>query len=88
MTNINQEIRDAIKEGKMVIGTRTVMKGAKRGSVSSIIYASNCPENTKKDLQYYASGEFISVKEFKGSSFQLGELCGKPFNVLLIGIKK
>lgn len=88
MANINQEIREAIKEKKILIGTRTVIKSVKSGAVTNVIYASNCPENTKKDLEYYSKNEFMSMRQFEGNSFQLGELCGKPFNVLLIGIKK
>ena len=88
MATVNQEIKDAMKEKKIVIGSRTVMKGIKRGHLNSIIYASNCPEITRKDLEYYSKSGFLGLKEFKGSSVQLGELCGKPFNVLLVGIKK
>ncbi len=84
----DQEIREAMKEKRLVIGSRSVMKGVKGGSVKNVVFASNCPENTKKDLEYYASGSFVAIKEFSGSSLQLGELCGKPFNILLVGIKK
>jgi large subunit ribosomal protein L30e len=86
--NVNQEIKEAMKEKKILIGSRTVIKGVKRGHLDSVIYASNCPEETRKDLEYYSRGGFLELKEFKGNSVQLGELCGKPFNVLLIGIRK
>jgi large subunit ribosomal protein L30e len=84
----DQEIREAIKEKRIVIGTRSVMKGVKGGGVKNVFFASNCPESTKKDLEYYASGSFVTLMEFSGNSLQLGELCGKPFNILLVGIKK
>ena len=86
--NVNQEIKEAMKEKKILIGSRTVMKGVKRGHIDSVIYASNCPEETKKDLEYYSKSGFLGVKQFKGNSVQLGEICGKPFNVLLVGIRK
>jgi large subunit ribosomal protein L30e len=88
MPTINQEIKEAIKEKKMMIGSRTVVKSVKKGLIHNVIYASNCPENTRKDMEYYSKNGFITVREFNGTSVQLGELCGKPFNVLLIGIKK
>ena len=88
MANINQEIREAIKENKILIGTRTVIKSVKAGSVTNVIYASNCPENTRKDLEYYSKSDFLTIKQFEGNSFQLGELCGKPFNVLMVAIRK
>jgi large subunit ribosomal protein L30e len=86
--NVNQEIKEAMKEKKIVIGSRTVIKCVKGGHINNVIYASNCPEETRKDLEYYSKSGFLGLKEFKGSSVQLGELCGKPFNVLLVGIKK
>jgi large subunit ribosomal protein L30e len=88
MTNANQEIKEAIKEKRIVIGSRTVMKGVKRGHITSLIYASNCPEGMMKDIAYYSQNNFVAIKEFNGSSLQLGEACGKPFNVLMVGIKK
>ncbi|MCX6814058.1 MAG: 50S ribosomal protein L30e [Candidatus Aenigmarchaeota archaeon] len=88
MATVNHEIKEAMKEKKIIIGSRTVIKGVKRGHINSVIYASNCPEETRKDLEYYSKSEFVAVKDFKGNSVQLGEICGKPFNVLLVGIKK
>ena len=88
MATLNQEIKEAIKEKKIVIGSRTVMKGVKRGIISNIIYASNCPDGTKKDLEHYSNAEFVAIRKFDGNSMQLGEICGKPFNVLLVGITK
>jgi len=88
MATIVQEIKEAVKEKKIVIGSRTVIKGVKRGHINSVIYAANCPEETKKDLEYYSKNGFLGLKEFQGNSVQLGELCAKPFNVLLVGIRK
>jgi len=88
MANINQEIKEAVKEKKIVIGSRTVMKGVKRGRIASLVYADNCPQAVMKDILYYSQNNFVSIKEFGGSSLQLGEVCGKPFNVLVVGIRK
>jgi len=88
MVELNQEIREALKEKRIIIGSRSVVKGVKRGYLKGVVAASNCPDSLKKDLDYYAANAFITIKEFKGSSVQLGELCGKPFSILLVGIKK
>ncbi|HJW96891.1 MAG TPA: 50S ribosomal protein L30e [archaeon] len=86
--SMNQEIKEALKEKRIIIGSRTVIKGIKGGVLNSVIYASNCPDNTKKDIEYYSQAGFIPIKMFEGNSLQLGELCGKPFNVLMLGIRK
>lgn len=85
---INKEIKDAIKEGKLLIGSEKIFKEVKQGSVNTVIHASNCPETSKRDLNYYSKHFGIELKRFNGSSVELGELCGKPFNILLVGIKK
>ena len=83
-----KEVKDAIKEGKIAIGTRTAMKLLKNDKLSLVLYASNCPETTRKDLNHYASLSKTEIKGLEDNSIKLGEMCGKPFNVLLIGIKK
>jgi len=83
-----KEIKDALKSKKLVIGTRVVMKGLKKGSLETVLFASNCPENIRKDLNHYADISKIKVNEFKGDSLKLGEICGKPFTILMVGVKK
>ncbi len=83
-----KEIKEAIKSKKIFIGTRSVLRGIKQGKVKAVFYASNCPENKVKDLNRYASLSDIKIEKFKGSSAELGEYCGKPFSILMIGIGK
>ena len=80
-------IKDAYVSGKLSIGTRSVMKGLKSGKMTHVIFASNCPENYKNDVNMHAKGK-TEVLEFNGDSSRLGETCGKPFMVLMVGIKK
>jgi len=83
-----KEIKSAIKEKKLVIGSRSVFKNLKQNIIKSVIYASNFPEDRLKDLEYYGKNFGIELKRFKGNSRQLGEMCAKPFNISLLGIKK
>lgn len=83
-----KNIKEAIKTKKLVIGSNSVVRGIKTGLVKTVIHASNFPENAMKDLDYYKQAGNISVEKFEGNSKQLGELCGKPFNILLVGVKK
>ncbi|RLI98340.1 MAG: 50S ribosomal protein L30e [Candidatus Aenigmatarchaeota archaeon] len=85
---ITKEIKDAMDSGKLVIGSNSVIKGLKNGAMEYIICSSNMPENRKRDINHYASVSKTGVRDFEGDSAKLGETCGKPFNVLLIGIKK
>jgi ribosomal protein L30E len=86
-TGIEKDIKEALKEKKLVIGTRVVFKEMKKGRIKKVIYASNCPAESMKNLEQYGkSGAGLGV--FKGDSLKLGEVCGKPFKALMVGIKK
>ncbi|UCD07797.1 MAG: ribosomal L7Ae/L30e/S12e/Gadd45 family protein [Candidatus Aenigmatarchaeota archaeon] len=85
---IGKQIKDAIKNDKLIIGSRTVLKNLKNEMLESVVYASNCPEELMKDLNHYSKVSGIKLEEFNGNSVQLGELCGKPFRILIIGMKK
>jgi ribosomal protein L30E len=77
-------IKEAQGAGRLLIGSRSVAKGLKAGKVARVIFASNCPEQARKA----AASQKAEALEFGGDSVRLGESCGKPFTVLMVGIKK
>ena len=83
-----KEIKDAMKLKKVLLGSNSVIRGVKIGTVKTVVHASNFPEKVLSDLNYYKSVGGITVEKFNGNSKQLGELCGKPFNILIVGLKK
>jgi len=87
VSGIDKEIKEALKEKKLVIGTRVVFKELKKGNIQKVIYASNCPAENMKELECY-SKSVAEVKAFSGNSVKLGEVCGKPFRALVVGIKR
>lgn len=86
-TGIEKEIKEALKEKKLVIGTKVVFKGLKKGRIKKALYASNCPVGSMKDLEQYGKSG-AELEAFSGNSLKLGEVCGKPFKTLIVGIKK
>ncbi len=62
MTDIKESISEAVKKKRIVIGTRSVLKKMKGGEVSLVVYASNTPENFRRDLDHYAGVSSIEVK--------------------------
>lgn len=85
---IEKLIKMAIRDKKLVIGSKETIKGVKNGKIKAVVYASNCPKNKIKDLNHYTTLSNIDLKKFEGDSKKLGELCGKPFNTIIIGIVK
>lgn len=87
-SDIGSKINKAAKGGNLLMGSNSVFRGMKKRDLETVICASNLPEPSRKDMNHYASVSGIEVREFGGDSSKLGETCGKPFNILLVGIKK
>lgn len=83
-----KDIASALKAGSLIIGTHAVIKASKRGTVKEIVHATNIPENLLADLQHASSVGGLELKSFGEDSVRLGQVCGKPFKILSIGIKK
>ncbi len=81
------EIKKAIAENKLVIGSREVLKKLKLGKPKLIVIASNCPESLKKDIEYYSKLAGVELKVFEGTERDLGVFCGKPFPIAAIAIE-
>ncbi len=81
-------IKDALKEGKVRIGKSAVISMLKKGTVSVVIQASNCPEGLVRDIGYYAGIGKVDIEKFEGDSASLGQLCRKPFSITVLGIVK
>lgn len=88
MVTVTKEIKDAVEKKKIIIGTRQSIKHTKQGQVKTIIHASNIPEPLLKDLDYYRKIAKIDLKPFGKDALRLGQLCGKPFKILSIAIKR
>ena len=52
------------------------------------IIISNCPKEQVKDLKHYSEAAKLKIAKFEGDSAKLGQTCGKPFSILMVGIKK
>ena len=85
---LENEIKDAMKEKKLVMGSNRIFGGIKQEAIKYVICSSNCSEDALNDLNYYSRNFGIEIKKFAGNSRQLGEICGKPFNIMLLGVKK
>lgn len=86
--SIEKEIKEAVKEKKLVIGSEKVIESIKLSTLKHVIIPSNCSDALLRDLEYYSRNFAVETNKFAGNSRQLGEICGKPFNIMLLGIKK
>jgi len=88
MIDIDKAIATAVKTGKVMFGANEAIKSAKLGRAKLIILASNCPANIRKDIEYYSKLSGVPIFDYKGTSIDLGTLCGKPFVVSALTIRE
>jgi ribosomal protein L30E len=88
MKKVEEALKEAVKKDRIVIGTRSVIKGLKRGEFRLVVFASNTPEAFRQDLGHCAGVSGIDIQGLEGDSAHLGDLCGKPFHILAVGVRK
>lgn len=88
MADAVKSIRDSLKEKTLMLGTSSIMKQAKKSKLKAIVHATDLPAISKADIERYSGLSKIEIIPFDGNSIQLGQLCGKPFKILMVGIKK
>ena len=76
-------LKKAIKEKKLIIGTERTVSALKRGEVKEVFISKNCPELLRKEIKNYAAISNISVNELKKSNEEIGTICKKPFSINL-----
>jgi large subunit ribosomal protein L30e len=84
--SLNQPIASAVSTGKCKIGVKSSISSIKKGEAKLVIVAANCPKDEYEDITRYAQLAQIKVQEFEGTSWDLGEIVGKPFMVSAIAI--
>lgn len=88
MSDIKKIIDEAILNNKAIIGFRESYKALKRNELKTIIVAKNMEEEKMEDIKYNAKIYNVELIIFQGSSRELGILCGKPYVISAIGVKK
>lgn len=83
-----KELKDALKAGKVVTGRAEVVRAVKKGLLETVLCASNCPKPVFEEMEYYSKLTKAGLDRSGSSSAMLGQLCGKPFSVMVLGIKK
>lgn len=81
-----EDLRSALKENKVIIGSKRTTKYLKLGNVKMIVIANNCPDNVKKDLEHYTKLTGVKIEKFDGTAKKLGIFCGKPFSIASLAI--
>jgi len=88
MIDVDKAIATTVKTGKVLFGINNAVRSAKLGRAKLILVASNCLRPVMDDIVYYANLSDVPVVIYKGSSIDLGMVCGKPFMVSALTIRE
>ncbi len=86
--SIAAEIRKNIEKKKIIIGTKRTIKNLKLGKIEKVYITNNCPEEKKKNIDYYCKLGKINVVNLKYSNEELGVICKKPFSISVASLLK
>lgn len=81
-------IKERIKQDKVIIGYKTVIKSLKSSHPELVVVASNIPDDKRKMIELNTKTSKVQVKEYPNDGVNLGLLCGKPFSVSVLAIKR
>ncbi|MFX1444361.1 MAG: 50S ribosomal protein L30e [Promethearchaeota archaeon] len=86
--DIDTNIKVAYKTGKVVYGKNQVLRGLRENPFKMLLIAYNCPKELESQLKYYNSllKNKLFIYKYKGSSWDLGLACAKPYMISAIGI--
>ena len=87
-SNINQAIRIAYTTGKITLGTERTIDIVIKGKAKLVVIAQNSPLGLKEEIDRVTKLAEVPVLIFKGSSYDLGSACGKPFMVNALAVQK
>ncbi|MFX0045561.1 MAG: 50S ribosomal protein L30e [Candidatus Hermodarchaeota archaeon] len=84
--SLNQPISSAVSTGKCKIGAKSSIDAIKTGTAKLVVVSANCPRDEQDDIERYAQLSGIKILKFEGTSWDLGEVVGKPFMVSAIAV--
>lgn len=82
------EIKEGLKSGKAIIGTKEVIKNLKLGKLSKVFITSNAPASVKESVNKFASISGAEVVELRYANDELGTICKKTFSISVLGFSK
>jgi large subunit ribosomal protein L30e len=83
-----QQIQTALKGENVVIGYKKSLEYLRNSSPKLVVISNNLQDDKKAELEHDAKLSGASIEVFEGDSKELGVICGKPFPMSALVIKK
>ena len=82
---LEKVIKDAMDDKKCSLGAKEVISSMKNSKL--IILSQSVPKSIHQKIQETAQSSKIPTLNFKGSSVELGRLCGTQFRISALSLK-
>jgi len=86
-SKFNTQLRNTVDTGKIIIGTKETFKECLIGDPKFLVVSSTIRLIDKKQFEHYAKLLNIRIVQYPENGFELGSVCGKPFNISVLAIK-
>ncbi|PKP54385.1 MAG: 50S ribosomal protein L30e [Candidatus Altiarchaeales archaeon HGW-Altiarchaeales-3] len=88
MKEFKQKLNTAIRTGKLVFGSKNVIKLLLNGTSKLIVLSNNCPDDVTEKINYYCRLAEVPCYTSKMDGIELGAASGKPFTVSALAVIK
>ncbi len=82
----NQQLRIAVDTGKVIYGTKEIVRETLVGDPKVVVLASTVKVLQKKQIEHYCKLSGTKLVLYSESGVELGSVCGKPFNISVLGV--
>lgn len=82
---LEKAIKDAIDDGKISFGTKEALGGMKNSKL--IVLSHSIPSETLYKVAEAAKSAKVQTLSYRGSSVELGRLCGAQFRISAVSLK-
>lgn len=84
MADDEKVLKNMVKKGKVVFGTRQTMLSLNDGKAKLVVMANNCP--SEQEIKTLTKSKQVPLYETKANSIDLGYTCGKQFAVSVFAV--
>ena len=82
---LEKVIKDAVEDDKCSFGSKEVISSMKNSKL--VVLSHSVPEKMLQKIQQAAKNSKVSTLNYKGSSVELGRLCGTQFRISVVSLK-
>ncbi len=82
---LEKAIKDAVEDDKCSFGTKEVISSIKNSKL--VVLSHSTPSTTTQKIVEAAKSAKVPTLNYKGSSVELGRLCGTQFRISAVSLK-